>query len=98
MLIDEKTQNRINKEIDKRDKGLKKGFWAGLLAFFLAKITHILVTFAIGLWVGLMFVKPDGTYPEGLIEIVRLADSPLVGIVYLIFVTRLIYKRITRDE
>lgn len=98
MLIDEKTQNKINKEIDKKDKRLKKGFWAGLLAFFLAKITHLLVTLALGLWIGMMFVRPDGTFPEGVMNVVHILDGPIVGIAYLVFVTRLIYKRITKDE
>ena len=47
MILKEETTQQVINEIDKRDRRLKKGFWAGLLSFVIAKITHLLVTFAI---------------------------------------------------
>ena len=43
MIVDDK----LNKEIDKKiSRGMRPGFWAGVVAFLLAKISHLLVTFA----------------------------------------------------
>jgi hydrogenase/urease accessory protein HupE len=82
------------KEIDNLiTKKMKKGFWAGLVSFILAKITHLLVTFAIGIWV---VVVTDGDLSEGWYSFLRIIDSSILGIIYLIFVTRFIYLKITK--
>jgi hydrogenase/urease accessory protein HupE len=91
MIVRENEIKVIDKKIEKMSKGLKKGFWAGLLAFVLAKITHLLVTLAIGIWLVLMF-----GYTETVRDVAMFIDSPMVGIIYLIFVTRFIYFKITK--
>lgn len=72
---------------------MKKGFWAGLVAFILAKITHLLVTFALGMWLFLM-VGDSNT----LLTIVNIVDNPILGLIYLVFVTRWIYILITKEK
>lgn len=90
MIVD----NNLNNEIDKKvSKGMKPGFFAGLVAFLLAKISHLLVTFAIGLWVG---VVTGGNITSGWWSFIKIVDSSWVGLFYLIFVTRFIYLKITR--
>lgn len=74
-------------------KNMKRGFWAGLVAFILAKITHLLVTFAIGLWVFYFLGIGYNT-----VKFIQFIDSPLVGIIYLVFVTRFIYLKITKQD
>jgi len=91
MIVRENEIKVIDKKIEKMSKGLKKGFWAGLLAFVLAKITHLLVTFAIGIWLVLVF-----GYTETVRDVAMFIDSPMVGIIYLILVTRFIYLKITK--
>lgn len=90
MIIDEKTTEKIDNKV--KDGKMKKGFWAGLLSFLLAKISHLLITFAIGLWFGL-FMQPLGEISWA---IIKLIDNPIVGVIYLIFVTRWIYFKLTR--
>jgi hypothetical protein len=96
MLIEEKLFNKITDQIDKRDKKLKKGFWAGLLSFFIAKITHILVVFSMSLWLSTVFIRPNGTYSPNFMKIIGILDNSLVGYIYLIIITRMIYTRITK--
>ena len=92
MILDDKTTEKIDNKV--KNGKMKKGFWAGLLAFFLAKITHLIITFCIGLWFSL-FMQPLG---EVSWAIIRFIDSPIVGIVYLIFVTRWIYFKLVYDN
>lgn len=88
MIVDE----RLNNELDNRSsKGMKRGFWAGLVAFVIAKITHLLVTFAIGLFIGINF-----EITQNVIDFLSIIDSPVFGLVYLVFFTRLFYRLITR--
>ena len=91
MIVRENESKVIDKKIEKMSKGLKKGFWAGLLAFVLAKITHLLVTLAIGIWLVVAF-----GYTETVRDVAAFIDNPIVGIIYLIFVTRFIYFKITK--
>jgi hydrogenase/urease accessory protein HupE len=91
MIVRENEIKVIDKKIEKMSKGLKKGFWAGLLAFVLAKITHLLVTLAIGIWLVVAF-----GYTETVRDVAAFIDNPIVGIIYLIFVTRFIYFKITK--
>lgn len=72
---------------------MKKGFWAGLVAFILAKITHLLVTFALGMWLFLMIGDS-----KTLLTIVNIVDNPILGLIYLVFVTRWIYILITKEK
>lgn len=90
MIILEKYLGRIDKIINRK---MKRGFLAGLVAFLIAKVTHILVTFAFGLWVFAFFGITDTT-----LSIVRLVDSPLFGIIYLVLITRLIYLNIIKRD
>lgn len=89
MIVDDK----LNKEIDNMSsRGMKPGFWAGLVAFLLAKISHLLVTFAIGLWIVMISGAPVS---GGWLVAIKVVDSWLVGLIYLVFVTRFIYNKIT---
>ena len=91
MIVDDK----LNKEIDKRSsKRMKPGFWAGVVAFLLAKISHLLVTFAIGLWIG---ITSGGDLSGFWMLAIRVVDSWMIGLLYLVFVTRFIYNKITSD-
>ena len=88
MIVDDK----VNKEIDKKvSKGMKPGFWAGVVSFLIAKITHVLVTFAIGLFIGINF-----EITQNVVDFLSIIDSPVFGLVYLVFFTRLFYRLITR--
>jgi len=90
MIIDDKTTEKIDEKV--KSGKMKKGFWAGLVSFFIAKISHLLITFAIGLWFG-MFMQPLG---EMSWAIIRFIDSPIVGLIYLVFSTRWIYFKLTK--
>ena len=73
-------------------KKLKRGFWAGLLAFVIARITHLVITACIGLQIGLM---SGGELSDTAWTIIAVIDSPFLGIIYLWFVGRWIYNNIT---
>lgn len=90
MIVDDKINNEIDKKVS---KGMKRGFWAGLVAFLIAKISHLLVTFALGLWV---VVITGGIISKGWMSFIRFVDSPIFGLTYLIIVTRFIYLKITK--
>ena len=83
----------IDKKIEKMSKGLKKGFWAGLLAFVLAKISHLLITLALGMWLVITF-----GYTQTVRQTATIIDNPIIGLIYLILVTRFIYIKITKNE
>ena len=74
-------------------KKLKKGFWAGLLAFILARFSHLLITALIGLQIALF-------YPNGVSEfawtLIAIIDSPVVGLLYIVPMSIYIYKLITK--
>ena len=72
---------------------MKKGFWTGCLAFFLAKITHLIVTYVIGYVLAITI----GNKPI-LWDIINIIDNPLVGIIFLILVTTFIYKKLTKSR
>ena len=74
---------------------MKKGFWAGLVAFIIARASHLLITLLIGLQVGLMY--PDGL-TDAAWDFLIILDSPLVGLAYIIPVTIFTYKKITKNE
>ena len=73
-------------------KTIKKGFWAGLLSFALAKVAHLTITGSIGLIIGLAFASNPDQLPWGLITFM---DSPIIGIIFLIFATHFIYTKLT---
>ena len=83
----------IDKKIEKMSKGLKKGFWAGLLAFLLAKISHLLITLALGMWLVITF-----GYTQAVRQTATIIDNPIIGLIYLILVTRFIYIKITKND
>jgi len=90
MIVDDK----VNKEIDKKiSKGMKPGFWAGVVSFLIAKMAHLLITFTIGLWV---VAATEGNITKGWWDFIKFVDSPLVGIVFLVIATRFIYLKITK--
>ena len=72
---------------------MKKGFWTGCLAFILAKISHLIVTYAIGYVLGITI----GNKPI-LWDIIKIIDSSLFGIIFLIFATTFIYKKLTKSR
>tara|TARA_B100001093_G_scaffold478040_1_gene505872 strand:- start:6301 stop:9372 length:3072 start_codon:yes stop_codon:yes gene_type:complete len=72
---------------------MKKGFWTGLLAFIIAKVLHLIIT---GL-LGFIFGTIIGDKPI-LWDIIYIIDNPLVGLVFLIFATTFIYKKLTKNN
>ena len=78
---------------ERKDMRLNRGFWAGLLSFVIAKISHLLITFSIGLFIGII---SGGNIGEFSWSLIKLVDSPIVGLIFLIFSTRFIYKLITK--
>jgi len=78
---------------ERKDMRLNRGFWAGLLSFVIAKISHLLVTFSIGLFIGII---SGGNIGEFGWSFIKLIDSPITGLIFLIFSTRFIYKLITK--
>jgi len=91
MIVKENLINKIDKKMGEFTKGLKKGFWAGLLAFILAKICHVLISFAIGFTIGSMF-----GLTKNVIAFCKIIDSPIVGLLFLVFATRFIYIKIVK--
>lgn len=77
----------------RKDMRLNRGFWAGLLSFVIAKISHLLITFSIGLFIGII---SGGSIGEFSWSLIKLVDSPIVGLIFLVFSTRFIYKLITK--
>ena len=63
---------------------MKRGFWTGLVAFILAKVSHYVITFTIGYVLG----NTIGDQPI-LWDIIKIIDNPLIAIVYLIILTKL---------
>lgn len=72
---------------------MKKGFWTGCLAFIIAKISHLIVTAAFGYVFGMII----GDKPI-LWDIIKIIDNPLFGIVFLIFATTFLYKKLTKNK
>jgi len=72
---------------------MKKGFWTGFLAFIIAKISHLIVTAAFGYVLGMII----GNKPI-LWKMINIIDSPLLGIVFLVFATAFIYKKLTKNN
>lgn len=72
---------------------MKKGFWTGLLAFIIAKVLHLIITALLGFIFGTII----GDKPI-LWDIVYIIDNPLVGLVFLIFATTFIYKKLTKNN
>lgn len=90
MIVKEDLINQIDKKMEE-SKGLKKGFWAGILAFILAKICHVLISFALGYILGSTF-----GLTKTVIALCKIIDSPIIGLLFLVFVTRFIYIKITK--
>lgn len=72
---------------------MKRGFWTGLVAFILAKMSHYVITFTIGYVLG----RTISNQPI-LWDIVKIIDNPLLGIIYLIIVTIFIYKKLLAKD
>lgn len=74
---------------------MKKGFWAGLLSFVIAKVVHLLITGLIGFTIGLAYIQTPEDMPWGLIRVI---DSPIIGIIFLIFASMYIYGKLTNNN
>lgn len=74
-------------------KGMKRGFLTGLLAFAIAKITHLAVGFVLGFFLVLVF-----GYTKSVKRIAEFIDNPIIGIIFLIFLTRYIYFRLINKK
>ena len=72
---------------------MKKGFLTGLLSFVIAKVAHILITGTLGFIIGMSY-SPENI-PWGFI---RSIDNPILGIIFLIFATRFVYKKLTKTK
>jgi len=79
--------------MERNDMRLNRGFWAGLLSFVMAKISHLLITFSMGLFIGIVTGGDLGEFSWSLI---RLIDSPITGLIFLYFATKFIYRLITK--
>ena len=73
------------------NKRMKKGIMAGVVALVIAKITHLVGTGAIGIIFLLSLT------PEHFFYMVAIVDSPIVGLIWLIVVTRWVYKFLTEE-
>lgn len=79
--------------------GRKPGFLTGLLAFLIAKVSHLLVTFAIGFVIGLFYsFTNNGIITSSAWNFIKLLDSALVGLIYLIAVTPYFYKELQKTK
>jgi hypothetical protein len=78
---------------ERKDMRLSRGFWAGLLSFVIAKISHLLITFSFGLFMAIMY---NGDVSEFGWSLIRLIDHPITGLIFLIFATRFVYRLITK--
>ena len=81
-------------------QGMKPGFWTGVIAFMMAKVAHLLITFLIGFCLGYIAIDVYGEMPGGLITFLSILDHPIIGLIFLIFVTRWFYFELkkTKDE
>ena len=75
------------------NKGMKRGFWTGFLAFVIAKIIHLGAGFILGYLLVLAF-----GYTKSVRNIAEIIDNPLVGILVLIFLTRYIYFKLIKKN
>jgi membrane protein DedA with SNARE-associated domain len=74
---------------------MKKGFWTGLLSFVIAKVVHLLITGLIGFTIGLAYAQTPDDMPWGFIRVI---DSPIIGIIFLIFTSIYIYGKLTKNK
>lgn len=79
-------------------QGMKPGFWTGVIAFMLAKVVHLGVTFLLGLILGYIAYEVYGYLPDGLMTFVAIVDSTMVGLIFLIIVTRWMYKELIKSK
>ena len=73
------------------NKGMKRGFWTGFLAFVIAKIIHFGACYILGILLVLAF-----GYTKSVRNIAEMIDNPIVGILVLIFLTRYIYFKLIK--
>ena len=74
---------------------MKKGFWTGLLSFAIAKVAHLVITGLIGFTIGLAYTQTPEDMPWGLIRVI---DSPIIGITFLIIASMYIYGKLTNNK
>jgi|TARA_R110000782_G_scaffold168261_1_gene260345 hypothetical protein len=74
---------------------MKKGFWTGLLSFAIAKVAHLVITGLIGFTIGLAYIQTPEDMPWGLIRVI---DSPIIGITFLIIASMYIYGKLTNNK
>ena len=79
-------------------QGMTPGFWTGVIAFMLAKVIHLGVTFLLGFVLGSVAYDVYGHLPKGLITFLTIVDNPLVGLIFLIVVTRWMYKELLKNK
>ena len=77
---------------------MKPGFWTGVIAFMLAKVIHLGVTFLLGFVLGSIAYDVYGYLPEGVITFCTIIDNAIVGLIFLILVTRWIYKELIKNK
>lgn len=79
-------------------QGMTPGFWTGVIAFMLAKSIHLFGSFVIGFSLGYIAIDVYGEIPQGLITFLSIVDHPIVGLIFLIFVTRWMYKELIKTK
>lgn len=80
------------------NQGWKPGFWTGVIAFMCAKAVHLAVTFLLGFMLGFIAVEVYGYVPEGVMTFAAIMDSVLIGLIFLIIVTRWFYKQLIKKK
>ena len=86
--ISETSERRVSE-----NKGMKRGFWTGFLAFVIARIIHLGAGFILGYLLVLAFGNTKSVR-----NIAEIIDNPLVGILVLIFLTRYIYFKLIKKN
>ena len=82
----------IVENLDSREKPMKRGWWAILIAFICAKIIYSTLTFITALIYTLF------TYPEVSRLVIKYLRSPTLSVLFLIPTTIIIYKYLTSTK
>ena len=74
---------------------MKKGFLAGFVSVIIAKISHYIITFAIGCCVGYSYRSNIDDLP---MEFLEFLDNPILGLIFITFASIFIYKKLTKPK
>lgn len=80
------------------NQGWKPGFWTGVVAFMCAKVVHLTVTFLLGFIIGSIAVEVYGYVPQGVMTFAAIIDSIIIGLIFLVIVTRWFYLQLIKKK